>query len=67
MAGSYFFGIVINKFGYKKELSLVILFKIDKSLKIGFHCTIVTIGLTVNLKIKSGKEFSFNAKKLTKQ
>ena len=43
------FGIIIGKFRYRKKLCLVILFEIDKSLKIGFYYTIFLFGLIVYL------------------
>ena len=49
MANTSIFGIIIGKYCYKKKPYLVILFKIDKGLKIGFYCTILSFGLTVYL------------------
>ena len=62
VTGSDIFGIVVGKFCYKKKLNPIILFKIDKNSKIGFHCTILLFGLTVRLWIEGGEESSFNAK-----
>lgn len=49
LTGIYIFCIIIRKFGYWKELNLVILFKIDKSLEVGFYCTIFIFDLLINL------------------
>ena len=58
------FGIILGKFCYKKKPYLVILFKIDKSLKIGFHYTILPFSMTVYLKVEGGGEFLLNVKKI---
>ena len=49
MVGASIFGIIIGKFRYKKKLYLVILFEIDKSLKVDFYYIIFSFGLTVYL------------------
>ena len=49
MANISIFTIIIGKFRNKKKLYLVILFKIDKDLKIGFHYTILPFDLTICL------------------
>ena len=41
VAGASIFDIIIDKFHYKKKPYLVILFEIDKSLKINFYYTIL--------------------------
>ena len=46
------FGIIISKFCHKKKLYLIILFKVDKSSKIGFHCGILLFNLIIYLKIE---------------
>ena len=43
------FVIMISKFCYKKKLYLVILFKINQSLKIGFNFIILFFSLTIHL------------------
>ena len=47
--GTSIFGIIIDKFRYKKELYLVILFEIDKSLKVSFYYIILLFDLIVYL------------------
>ena len=43
--------INISKFSYKKKLYLIILFKVDKNLKMYFDYTILSFHLTIYLKI----------------
>ena len=57
-------GIVVGKLCYEKKLYSIILLKVDKGLKIGFHYTILLFGLTICLWIKNSKEFPLNAKKI---
>ena len=52
IANASIFGIIIDKLSYLKELSLVILFKIDKNLKISFYYAILFLDLAVYLKIE---------------
>ena len=54
MAGASIFGIIISKLYYKKKLCPIILFKINKSLKVDLHYTILSLSLTICLKIKGG-------------
>ena len=49
VAGTSILGIVINKLHHKKKLSPIILLKVDKSLAIGFYCTILFINLAIYL------------------
>ena len=65
MANINIFGIIINKFGYKKKIYLIILLEMDRSLKVGFYWATLFFGLTVFLWIESGKEFLLNAKEIT--
>ena len=64
VAGISIFGIIIGKFCYKKKPYLVIIFKIDKGLKVGFYYTILLLGLTVCLWIKGSRESLLNAKEI---
>lgn len=43
MAGTYVFGIIIGKFDYWQELSLIILLVIDIHLKINFYNIILPL------------------------
>ena len=47
------FGIIVSKLYYKKKLYLIILFKVDKDLKISFYYTILLFSLIIYLKIKN--------------
>ena len=58
------FGIIISKFHYKKKLYLIILFKINKSLKIGFYYIILSLNRAIYLKIKGSRQFLFDAKEI---
>ena len=42
--------IIISKFCYKKKLCLIILFKFDKSLKVDFYHTILSLSLAIYLR-----------------
>ena len=64
MAGTGIPSIIIGKFCSRKKLCLIILFKVDKDLEIGFHYAILPFDLTVCLWIESGKEFLLNAKEI---
>lgn len=66
MANTSILGIIIYKFSYWQEFGLVILFKINKNLRIRFYHTILTIILAINLKIKDNRETVFNFQKITK-
>ena len=52
VASASIFNIIISKFYYKKKLYLIILFKIDKSLKISFYYTILSFDLAIYFKIE---------------
>ena len=54
IANTYIFGIIVNKFCYRKKLCLVILFKVDKSLEIDFYYSILFFDLAIYFKIKDG-------------
>ena len=53
VANACILDIVINKFSYRQELSIVILFEVDKYTKIGLYNTVLLLYLAINLKIKS--------------
>ena len=50
------FDIVIGKLHYGKKPCLIILFKVDKSLEIDFHRTILPLSLAIRLQVKGGRE-----------
>ena len=64
MAGASILGIIIGKFHYKKKPYQVILFEIDKSLKISFYYIILLFGLTICLWVESGGEFLLDAQEI---
>ena len=49
MTSTSIFGIIIFKLCHKKKLGVIILFKVDKNLKIDLYYTILSLGLTVYL------------------
>ena len=64
MTNASIFCIIISKFSYKKESSLIILFVIDKNLEIDLYYTILPWSLAINLKVKSSEEFLLYLKKV---
>lgn len=54
------FYFIIGKFGYWQELSLVILFIINKCLKIKLYNIVLFFNITINLKIKSNYKLLSN-------
>ena len=61
MADTSIFVIIVNKLYHKKKLCPIILLKFNKSLKISIYYTILPLGLTIYLWIKSNKNFLLNA------
>ena len=59
--------VIICKLSHREESGPIILLEIDKDPKIGFHCTILTFGLAVSLRIKHGKEAALDAEKVTER
>ena len=55
------FGIIISKFCYIKKSCLIILFKVDKSLKIYFYHIILPFGQDAHLCVESNKKALVNA------
>ena len=55
--GASILGIIISKFCHKKNLCLIILFKVHKSLEVGFYYTILPLNFAVYLLIKGSEEF----------
>ena len=64
MADANIFGIIAGKFCYKKKLYLVIPFKINKDLKIGFYCIILLFNQIIHFWIKNSGKFLLNAKEI---
>ena len=61
MASASIYGIMIGKFRHKKKPCLIILIKVDSSLKLGFHYAILSLGLALYLWIKGIGEFLLDA------
>ena len=49
MANASIHGIVVGKLRHGKKLCPIILFKVDKDSKVGFHYIILLFGLTIRL------------------
>lgn len=67
MINASIFGIVISKLSLVKESSLVVLFEVNKSIKIGLFTTILTLGLAISLRVKRSKKFAFDLSEITKR
>ena len=53
VAKACIFDIFICKLSYQLEISLIVLVKVDKSLKINLYNIVLTLNLVINLRIKS--------------
>ena len=67
MADTGILGIVVCKLDYWQELYSIILLEINKSSEIGFYHTILTLGLSVYLRIKHSLELFLDAEEVIKQ
>lgn len=61
------FSIMIGKLSHWQQTSLVVLFIVDKSLKISFYCTILAICLAISLRVEGNRESLLNTQKVTEQ
>lgn len=64
MANTYNLSIFISKLSHKQKSSQIILFKVDKSLRIDFYSTIFIFYLVIYQQIKSGKKSLFDTKEV---
>lgn len=64
MCSIHILSIVICKFSHGQEFCSVVLLSIDKNTQISLHYTVLSLDLTVYLRMKYSKELSFNAKKV---
>ena len=64
VAGAGIFGIIVSKLRHGKKPYPIILLEVDKSLEVGFHCTILPLSLAVCLRVKSGGESPLNTKEI---
>ena len=60
LADASILGIVVGKLRHGKKLYPIILLKVDKSLEVGFHCTILPLSLVVRLRMESDEESPLN-------
>lgn len=60
MPGASAFYMIISKFSYWQDPSLVILLIINKNTKISFYNTVLSFDLAISLRIKSHKESLLN-------
>lgn len=67
MTNTDVFYIIVSKFGHRKKLGQIILFVINKNSKIDLHCTILSLGLAISLKIKSSRKLLLDPKKVAEQ
>ena len=64
IASTSIFGVIIGKFRYRKKSYLIILFKVDENSEVGFYYTILSLDLTIHLKIEGDKKFSLDVKEI---
>ena len=64
MANIGILGIIISKLCHGKKPYLIILFKVDKGLEVGFHHTILLLNLAVRLQMEGDGESLFDAKEI---
>ena len=64
MAGVGIISVVVSKLCHGKKPCLIILLKVHKESKIGFHCTILPFGLTVCLWVEGGGDFPPDANEI---
>lgn len=63
--GASILSIIMGKLCHKKKLYPIILFEIDKDLKIGFYCAVMSFDLVIYLKIEDIYYFTFKIKEIT--
>lgn len=61
MTNNSIFNIIICKFSYGEEFDQIVLFEINKSLKMSFYNASLPFCLVVDLKIKGSQNFLHNA------
>lgn len=64
MSCASIFGVIIGKFYYEKKLYSIILFKFNKDLKVGFHCTILSFDFAIHLWVADGIESLLDVKEI---
>ena len=56
VAGARILRVVVGEFGHRKEPSPIVLLGIDEGSEIGFHRTILSVGLAIGLRVEGGGE-----------
>ena len=64
VAGAGILGIVVSELRHEKKPCLIILLKVDKGSKVGFHRIILPFGLTVCLWVEGGGEFLLDTEEI---
>lgn len=67
MTGASILGFIIYKHSYYLKFSLIVLLKIDKSLKLAIYRAIFLLYLAIYLLIKRGREPLFDIKEIAEQ
>ena len=60
IAGTRIFCVVVSKFSYWKEPSLIILLVVDKSPEISLYCTVLPLGLAISLRLEDSSKLLFD-------
>ena len=61
VAGAGIFNMVVCKLSHWQEACSVILLLVYKSSEVCFHCTVLSLCLTIGLRTESRREFFFDA------
>ena len=64
MTGASTFGVILSNLHHGKKACSIILLKVDKGLKIGFFCAILSFSLTVHLWVESDEKFPLDTKEI---
>ena len=64
VTGAGIFGIIISELRHEKKPCPIILLKVDESLEVNFHCTILFLSLAVCLRVANSGEFPLYTKKI---
>ena len=67
VAGARILGIVISELGHGQESGPIVLFKVDESSEVRFHCTILSFRLAVRLRVKGSGEPPLDAKEVAER
>ena len=56
--------VIINKFFYRYEFCLIVLFIINKDFEISFYYAVLLLSLVISLKVKNSRRFLLNAQEI---